>query len=132
MLKRREISNRLGIAINIHVAESQAETAGSLADYGMTPVSYLDSIGFLDGGVVAAHMVYPTEEEIKLLAEKGVGVVHNPTSNMKLASGISPVVQMLDAGVNVGLGTDGAASNNDLEYVDRDSSRDLVTEGAWW
>ena len=115
LLKRREIANRLGIAINIHVAESQAETEGSLADYGMTPVNYLDSIGFLDGGVVAAHMVYPTEEEIKLLAEKGIGVVHNPTSNMKLASGISPVVQMLDAGVNVGLGTDGAASNNDLD-----------------
>lgn len=113
--KRREISNRLGLAINIHVAESQAETQGSLADYGMTPVSYLDSIGFLDGGVIAAHMVYPTGDEIKLLAAKGVGVVHNPTSNMKLASGISPVVQMLDAGVNVGLGTDGAASNNDLD-----------------
>lgn len=115
LLKRREISNRLGIAINIHVAESQAETEGSLADYGMTPVSYLDSIGFFEGGVVAAHMVYPTEDEIELLAAKGVGVVHNPTSNMKLASGISPVVQMLDAGVNVGLGTDGAASNNDLD-----------------
>ena len=115
LLVRREISNRLGLAINIHVAESQDETEGSLADYGMTPVSYLDSIGFFEGDVVAAHMVYPTEDEIKLLAEKGVGVVHNPTSNMKLASGISPVVQMLDAGVNVGLGTDGAASNNDLD-----------------
>ena len=112
---RRKISNRLGLAINIHVAESPFEVETSKRDFGTTPVSYLDSIGFFEGGVLAAHMVYPTDEEIELLATKGIGVVHNPTSNMKLASGVSPVAKMLAAGVNVGIGTDGAASNNDLD-----------------
>jgi 5-methylthioadenosine/S-adenosylhomocysteine deaminase len=74
-----------------------------------------EEIGFLDGPTIAAHVVWPTEVEIPILVERKVGVIHNPTSNMKLASGISPVAAMLDAGVRVGLGTDGAASNNDLD-----------------
>ena len=75
----------------------------------------LDSIGFLNGPTIAAHVVWPTDAEIPILAEKQVGVIHNPTSNMKLASGAAPITAMLDAGVHVGLGTDGAASNNDLD-----------------
>jgi 5-methylthioadenosine/S-adenosylhomocysteine deaminase len=81
----------------------------------MTPIAFFESIGFLDGPTIAAHVVWPTETEIPILAERRVGVIHNPTSNMKLASGISPVTGMLRAGVLVGLGTDGAASNNDLD-----------------
>ena len=115
LIVRREIANELGVPINIHVAESEAETAYSVANYETTPVSYLDSIGFFSGGVIAAHMIYPTAEEIELLVARGVGVVHNPTSNMKISAGISPVVDMLNAGVPVALGTDGAASNNDLD-----------------
>jgi 5-methylthioadenosine/S-adenosylhomocysteine deaminase len=74
-----------------------------------------ESIGFFDGPTIAAHVVWPTDAEIPILVERQVGVIHNPSSNMKLASGISPVTKMLAAGVRVGLGTDGAASNNDLD-----------------
>ena len=81
----------------------------------MTSVEMFESIGFFDGPTIAAHMVWPTDAEIPILAERQVGVIHNPTSNMKIASGIAPVTAMLAAGVHVGLGTDGAASNNDLD-----------------
>ena len=101
--------------ISIHVAESPFEVQYSKDTFGMTSIELLDSIGFFDGPTIAAHVVWPTDAEIPILAEKEVGVIHNPTSNMKLASGVAPVTRMLAAGVRVGLGTDGAASNNDLD-----------------
>ncbi len=104
-----------GAPVSIHVSESQFEIVTTAENHGMTPVELLDEIGFLDLPLIAAHMVHPTAGDMALLAEHGVGVVHNPTSNMKLASGVSPVAAMLEAGVRVGLGTDGAASNNDLD-----------------
>lgn len=113
-ITRRE-ANWMGVRVKIHVAESPYELDYTNENFGMTPVNYLNSIGMLDGAMTAAHMVWPDADEIKLLAEKGIGVIHNPTSNMKLASGVSPVTDMLAAGVSVGLGTDGAASNNDLD-----------------
>ena len=115
LIQRRGLADGLGVPVNIHVAESPLEVKNSLKDNRLRPVDYLDSIGFLDGKVIAAHMVYPSPSEIQLLATKGVGVVHNPTSNMKLASGVSPVDAMLAAGVAVGIGTDGQASNNDAD-----------------
>jgi 5-methylthioadenosine/S-adenosylhomocysteine deaminase len=81
----------------------------------MPSIELYESIGFFEGPTIAAHVVWPTKEEIPILAERKVGVIHNPTSNMKIASGISPITEMLDAGVRVGIGTDGAASNNDLD-----------------
>ncbi|MBA2339288.1 MAG: amidohydrolase [Pyrinomonadaceae bacterium] len=99
----------------IHVAETRKEVADIQASKGARPVAYLNRIGFLNSRVIAAHVVYADAEEIKLLRQAGVGVVHNPQSNMKLASGVAPVPQMLAEGVHVGLGTDGAASNNDLD-----------------
>ncbi len=110
----RDIATRLGIPIVMHVAEAPTETETIKKQYNASPVAYLHSLNFLDKTVIAAHMVYPTEEDIRTLAAKEVGVAHCPQSNMKLSSGTSPVPQMLKAGVNVGLGTDGAASNNDL------------------
>ena len=97
------------------MSESPFELQYSQDTFGMTSVNLFDSIGFFDGPTIAAHMVWPSAEEIAILAERKVGVVHNPTSNMKIASGVSPVTDMLAAGVRVGLGTDGAASNNDLD-----------------
>ena len=97
------------------MSESPFELQYSEDTFGKTSVEMFESIGFFDGPTIAAHMVWPTVDEIPILAERGVGVVHNPTSNMKIASGISPVTDMLRAGVVVGLGTDGAASNNDLD-----------------
>ncbi|MEL6869738.1 MAG: amidohydrolase family protein [Pseudomonadota bacterium] len=106
---------RLNAPVAIHVAESQAEISQTAQNYDMTPVALLETLGFLQGPLIAAHVVYPDETDIQTLARHGTGAIHNPTSNMKLASGISPVVQMRRAGVAVGLGTDGAASNNDLD-----------------
>ncbi len=104
-----------GVAISIHMSESPFELQYSKDTFGKTSVEFFESIGFLDGPTIAAHMVWPTAVEIPILVERSVGVIHNPTSNMKIASGISPVAEMLEAGVHMGLGTDGAASNNDLD-----------------
>jgi len=111
----REAANEAGVPISIHMSESPFELQYSKQTYGMTSIELFESIGFLDGPTIGAHVVWPTESEIAILAERQVGVIHNPTSNMKIASGISPVTEMLRAGVRVGLGTDGAASNNDLD-----------------
>ena len=83
-----------------------------------SPVAYLDSLGFLGPGVLAAHGVWVSDADIAVLRARGVGVSHNPESNMKLASGTAPVTAYLRAGVALGLGTDGAASNNDLDMFE--------------
>ncbi len=111
----RAAAAEAGIPISIHMAESPFEVEYSKQTYGTTSIELMESIGFLDGPTIGAHVVWPTGDEIEILAERGVGVIHNPTSNMKISSGISPVTEMLNAGVLVGLGTDGAASNNDLD-----------------
>jgi 5-methylthioadenosine/S-adenosylhomocysteine deaminase len=109
-----EISTRHQVPLVIHVAEDYAEVKTIQEKYGSSSVAYLDRIGLLDGRVIAAHMVWPSDEDIKTLAMRSVGVAHCPQSNMKVAAGAAPVPKMLQAGVAVGLGTDGAASNNDL------------------
>lgn len=111
----RDAANRAGVPISIHLSESPYELEYSKKTYGTTSIEFMESIGFFDGPTIGAHVVWPTPAEIEILAKRGVGVIHNPTSNMKIASGISPVTDMLNAGVRVGLGTDGAASNNDLD-----------------
>ena len=103
------------VSISIHMSESPFELQYSKDTFGMTSIELYESIGFLDGPTIAAHVVWPTDAEIPILVERQVGVIHNPTSNMKIASGIAPIAEMLQAGVRVGLGTDGAASNNDLD-----------------
>lgn len=111
----RTAANEAGVPISIHMAESPFEVQYSKDTYGDTTINLMESIGFLDGPTIGAHVVWPTAPEVAILVERKVGVIHNPTSNMKIASGIAPVPAMLDAGVRVGLGTDGAASNNDLD-----------------
>lgn len=111
----RAAAMKYGVPISIHLSESPFEVQYSKDTYGDTSINLLESIGFFEGPTIAAHVVWPTEEEIPTLAERKVGVIHNPTSNMKIASGIAPITDMLAAGVRVGLGTDGAASNNDLD-----------------
>jgi 5-methylthioadenosine/S-adenosylhomocysteine deaminase len=111
----KAFSDRTGAAIVTHVAETRKEVDDISRDHGARPVEYLARIGFLGPRDVFAHTVHLTEGEISLLKQNGVGSVHNPQSNMKLASGVAPVPQMMRAGVAVGLGTDGAASNNDLD-----------------
>jgi len=110
----RAFSDRTGAPIVTHISETKKELDDSVKARGASPVAYLDRIGFLNDHVIAAHMVWPQGTDIDILKRRGVGVVHNPQSNMKLASGVAPVPKMLSVGVFVGLGTDGAASNNDL------------------
>lgn len=110
----RAFSDRTGAPIVTHISETKRELDDSVKDKGASPVAYLDRIGFLNNRVIAAHVVWPQGTDIAILKRHGVGVIHNPQSNMKLASGVAPVPKMITEGVFVGLGTDGAASNNDL------------------
>lgn len=110
-----DLSSRKNVPLVIHIAEDGAEVKTIQERYGASSVAYLERNGLLDSRVIAAHMVWPTPEDIQTLATRKVGVAHCPQSNMKLAAGAAPVPQMLKAGVAVGLGTDGAASNNDLD-----------------
>jgi 5-methylthioadenosine/S-adenosylhomocysteine deaminase len=113
------LARRYHAPILIHVAEMKKELDDSLARDGATPVQYLDRIGLLGPDVLAAHCIYVNEADRKLLADRHVGCVHNPSSNMMLASGVAPVPEMRAAGVAVGLGTDGpAGSNNDLDLME--------------
>ena len=110
----KALSDKLNAAVVIHVAETKKERDDIFKQYGATPMDYLAKIGFLSNRVIAAHTVWITDEEIDVMKRFGVGSAHNPQSNMKLASGVAPVPAMLAKDVAVGLGTDGAASNNDL------------------
>lgn len=112
------LSEKLGAEIHIHLAETQGEVNDCLSLYGKTPMALMDEVGLLDRGVLAAHCVVLSEEDIALMAAKNVRVAHNPGSNMKLASGIAPVPALLKAGVCVGLGTDGSSSNNNLDMLE--------------
>ena len=109
------LAREQGALYVIHLAENEEEFRTCLERYGRTPVAHLESLGLLGPQVVAAHCVMLNEAEIGLLAERGVKVAHCPESNLKLASGIAPVVQMLADGIIVGLGTDGSASNNNVD-----------------
>ncbi len=113
------LARKYNAPILIHVAEMKKELDDSRAHNGTTPVQYLDKIGILGPDVVAAHCIFVDETDRKILAQRKVGCVHNPSSNMMLASGVSPVPEMRAAGVAVGLGTDGpAGSNNDLNLME--------------
>jgi len=113
------LARKYNAPILIHVAEMKKELDDSRAQNGTTPVQYLDKIGVLGPDVVAAHCIFVDETDRQLLAQKQTGCVHNPSSNMMLASGVSPVPELRAAGVAVGLGTDGpAGSNNDLDLME--------------
>jgi len=115
LLKAHEISNRFDIPLQVHLSETQEELQEIKKKSGLRPTFYLDDFGFLNHNLIAAHGIYLNEEEIVLLAKRHVKIAHCPESNMKLCSGISSVVEMLEKGVTVGLGTDGCASNNNLD-----------------
>jgi 5-methylthioadenosine/S-adenosylhomocysteine deaminase len=110
-----DVAEKNDLGIQTHVSETKWEVQHSLETVGKTPLSYLDSIGFLSRPILAVHGVHLTDEEIELAKERSVTVVYNPKSNMKLGSGIAPIVKMRRVGVNVAMGTDGAASNDLLD-----------------
>ncbi|WP_297497416.1 amidohydrolase family protein [Thermococcus sp.] len=114
----RRLASEKGKLITIHVSETMAELGKIQERYGKSPVVLLDEIGFLGSDVIIAHGVWLDSRDIQILARNGVTVAHNPGSNMKLASGVMPLQKLLNAGINVGLGTDGAASNNNLDMLE--------------
>lgn len=126
ILKGFEIAKKYNIPIHMHVAETKAEVEIIKNKYNLTPVRFLNSIGVLEHKFISAHSVYLDDEEIEIFKEKNVGVAHNPQSNMKLSSGVAPIVKMLNKGINVGIATDGTASNNNLDIIDEMRSCALI------
>jgi len=129
-LKRvAEEAAKHGLGIHIHLAETSQEVEEHRAKYGLSPVLWLREIGILDLPLLAAHCVHLEEKDMEVLAEKGVKVAHCPESNLKLASGVAPVASLLARGVNVALGTDGAASNNNLDMLEEARTAALLSKG---
>jgi 5-methylthioadenosine/S-adenosylhomocysteine deaminase len=118
LIEATELAREFDVPIQIHISETEQETINFRSQYGMPVVPYVKKLGLLDAKVVAAHCVHVDDGEIQTLKHHGSGVAHNPSSNMKLASGFAPVKRMIDEGLNVGIGTDGTASNNDLDMFE--------------
>ncbi len=108
-------ANRLGVPFQVHLSESREEVDLLRSRYGKKPLEHLHELGILDENTIAAHCIWLDPSEISLIAENAVKVAHDPESNMKLGAGVAPVTEMLRRGIDVGLGTDGCASNNDLD-----------------
>lgn len=130
-LKRiRVLADEMDLPIHIHVHETPFEIEQSLKQYGKRPLQRMNDLGLVSPNLMAVHFTQATDAEIRLLAESGSHVVHCPESNLKLASGFCPVKKLMDAGVNVALGTDGAASNNDLNMLGEMHTASLLTKGV--
>jgi 5-methylthioadenosine/S-adenosylhomocysteine deaminase len=131
MLKKIKLFSEMnGLLIHTHISETRAEVEKLLKETGKTPVEYLDSIGFLGDNVIAAHCVILTDKDISILAKRRVRIVHCPQSNLKLGSGIARVRDMLKAGLLIGLGTDGPASNNTLDMFSEMKTASLLQKGV--
>lgn len=115
--------------LHVHVSETEKEHSECLVRHGKTPIAYLAGTGLLDQGGFAAHCVYCTDDDFRIMAEKGVVLVHNPTSNMKLGSGFARIPRALELGVKVALGTDGCASNDNLDMFEEMHLASLVHKG---
>ena len=115
LMQCAEVAQELNIVLHIHLSETAQEVCNCISTHGTTPVRWLDSIGILNSNVVAAHVVHVDDEEIAILKERGVTVIHNPVSNMKLTSGHFRTKEMLQSGCRIALGTDGCSSNNNLD-----------------
>ncbi|MGI9309717.1 MAG: TRZ/ATZ family hydrolase [Gammaproteobacteria bacterium] len=126
----RTLADELDTPIQTHVHETPAEVAESVTKHGKRPLERLEQIGMLNPLLAAVHMTQLEQKEIGRLAEKGASVVHCPESNLKLASGFCPVAKLLEAGINVALGTDGAASNNDLDMLAETRTAALLAKGV--
>ena len=127
--KLKKLSKQFNIPIHVHMHETQAEIEDSLKKYGKRPLQWLDEMGLLSPQFICVHMTQLSPDEIELVARRGVPVVHCPESNLKLASGFAPVHELLRAGVTVALGTDGAASNNDLDMFGELRTAALLCKG---
>jgi 5-methylthioadenosine/S-adenosylhomocysteine deaminase len=123
-------AEQLNIPIHVHVHETRDEISQSQEQHGQRPLARLERLGLLGPNLIAVHTVHLAPEEIAILARQGCHAAHCPSSNLKLASGIAPVAHMLDAGINVGLGTDGCASNNRLDLFEEMRLAALLAKGV--
>jgi 5-methylthioadenosine/S-adenosylhomocysteine deaminase len=124
------LSESLGLRVHMHLLEIEWEIRNEREKFGMAPLQHADELGLVSDRLIAVHMAHLADSDIAMLAEKGANVVHCPQSNLKLASGICRVNDLLVAGVNVTIGTDGAASNNDLDLLDELRTAALLAKGV--
>jgi 5-methylthioadenosine/S-adenosylhomocysteine deaminase len=117
LAEAKRLAEDYHLPIGLHLLENAAEKKQLEEKFGKSAVSFLGDIGYLDEQLIAFHCVYFSDKDMKIFADHGCKVVHNPASNMKLASGVAPVPEMIEAGITVGLGTDGCASNNNLDII---------------
>ncbi|MDH4174370.1 MAG: TRZ/ATZ family hydrolase, partial [Betaproteobacteria bacterium] len=125
-----QLAAELDLPVHVHLHETASEVERSVAEHGVRPLARLDSLGLLGPNLIAVHAVHLTPAEVALLARHRASVAHCPSSNLKLASGMAPVAQLLEAGVNVALGTDGAASNNRLDLFEEMRLAALLAKAA--
>ena len=126
----RMLADQLDIPVHLHLHETAQEVAQSIEKHGQRPIARIDRLGLLNDRLIAVHMTQLTDAEIALCAQRGVSVVHCPESNLKLASGFSPVCKLIAAGVNLAIGTDGCASNNDLDMVGETRTAALLAKAV--
>lgn len=124
-----KIAKELNVGIHIHLSESKKEVEDNYKKYGKSPIKYANDIGIFDIPTIAAHCVNISDDDIDILASKGVNVVNNPGSNLKLGNGFAPVDKMIKKGINVALGTDGASSNNNLNMFEEINLAAIVNKG---
>ena len=124
-----ELTKKLGTGMQVHISETASEHDACIERHGMTPIRFFEETGVLESPTTAAHCVWVTDEDMEIMAKRGVSAAHNPVSNLKLGSGIMPYKKMKDAGVNITLGTDGAASNNRLSVLREMQFAALIHKG---
>lgn len=128
--RMRDLAEEMDVPVHLHLLEAAGEIEGSLERYGKTPLDRLEALGLLTSRLLAVHMTQIDDDDIRRVARHGVHVLHCPASNLKLASGICPVARLDEAGVNVAIGTDGAASNNTLDMFAEMRLAALLAKGA--
>lgn len=128
--KVMDLAVKTGRPLHIHLSETKGEVEESISEHGKSPIELVCELGLFKYEVTAAHCVHASDHDIELMAENNVGVAHNPGSNLKLGSGIAPVAKMLEKGIRVGIGTDGAASNNNLDMIEEMRLTALVAKGV--
>ncbi|MDD4409114.1 MAG: amidohydrolase [Candidatus Pacebacteria bacterium] len=129
LVKAKKVAREYDAIYQIHVAETKQEYDNSLRERGVTPIKYLDNLGVLDSKTVLIHCVWLNDEDIDIIARRGCKVAHCPLSNLKLGSGIAPIAKMIEAGIVVSIGTDGAASSNRLDIWEAGKFASLLQKG---
>ncbi|NLW52764.1 MAG: amidohydrolase [Tissierellia bacterium] len=131
LIKERDLADELKVGIHIHLNESQSEVENSIKDHKLAPLEFVDTLGMLNKKTIAAHCVWLSDREKEIAIERQINMVHNPASNMKLASGFMEAQKMINAGANVCLGTDGSASNNVLDMFEEMKLASLIAKGRY-